>query len=303
MKRHDYLPFGEELFAPISGRSAAQGYAGGDGVRQQFTQKERDIETGLDYFGYRYLSSTQGRWTSVDPLIDFQRNNGEPQAWNLYQYCVNNPLARTDPDGRQDSVRLNGNHAIEQELRKQGLNDEQIKMFMAELRRQQKQILIGLAAGALVGRFGPPIYQALLLWAARNPDKAEAIALGVQEAGGGPPGLTVSAGTRLTASEISTGGRLAEQTGLRLSQSPHIGAEFVSAAGKTYDAMGSAAAYATKNWGNGSEFFKSILHHVNKSVDYVAIDLKGASKDQISAIEKYVAGLTKEQQAKIVYVR
>ena len=47
MKRHDYLPFGEELFAPSSGRTATQGYASGDGVRQQFTSKERDNETGL----------------------------------------------------------------------------------------------------------------------------------------------------------------------------------------------------------------------------------------------------------------
>lgn len=67
--------------------------------------------------------------------------------------------------------------------------------------------------------------------------------------------------------------------------------------------MGQAAAYAAKNWGNGSNFFGSILHHVNKSVDYVAIDLVGASKAQIQAIEKYVAGLTKEQQAKIIYVK
>ncbi|HEX2270746.1 MAG TPA: hypothetical protein VHH35_14465, partial [Pyrinomonadaceae bacterium] len=44
--RHDYLPFGEELFAPAGGRSAAMGYSGGDAVRQQFTQKERDVETG-----------------------------------------------------------------------------------------------------------------------------------------------------------------------------------------------------------------------------------------------------------------
>jgi hypothetical protein len=53
MKRHDYLPFGEELFAPTSGRTAAQGYASGDAVRQHFTSKERDIETGLDFFQAR----------------------------------------------------------------------------------------------------------------------------------------------------------------------------------------------------------------------------------------------------------
>lgn len=49
-KRHDYLPFGEELYAGIGSRSAALGYgAANDGVRQKFTQKERDIETGLAF--------------------------------------------------------------------------------------------------------------------------------------------------------------------------------------------------------------------------------------------------------------
>jgi hypothetical protein len=53
----------------------------------------------------------------------------------------------------------------------------------------------------------------------------------------------------------------------------------------------------------GPEPIESVLHHVNKSVDYVAIDLKGASKAQIKAIQGYVSGLTKEQQEKIIYVR
>src|SRR6185436_7346161 len=43
LKRHDYLPFGEELLAPAGGRSTAQGYTLGDAIRQQFTQQERDI--------------------------------------------------------------------------------------------------------------------------------------------------------------------------------------------------------------------------------------------------------------------
>jgi RHS repeat-associated protein len=34
----------------------------------QFTGKERDAETGLDYFGARYFSGVQGRWTSPDPV-------------------------------------------------------------------------------------------------------------------------------------------------------------------------------------------------------------------------------------------
>jgi hypothetical protein len=62
MTRHDYLPFGEELFTPTGGRTTAMGYAGGDAVRQQFTQQERYIETGLDCFLASYYSSVQGRF-------------------------------------------------------------------------------------------------------------------------------------------------------------------------------------------------------------------------------------------------
>jgi RHS repeat-associated protein len=47
------------------------------------TGKERDAETGLDYFGFRYYSGAQGRWTSPDePFADQHSQN--PQRWNLY---------------------------------------------------------------------------------------------------------------------------------------------------------------------------------------------------------------------------
>jgi RHS repeat-associated protein len=100
VKRHDYLPFGEELFAGIGGRTVAQGYAA-DGVRQQFTSKERDVETGLDYFLARYFASTQGRFTSTDPLQASART-GTPQSWNRYSYVLNNPLRLIDPTGLAD---------------------------------------------------------------------------------------------------------------------------------------------------------------------------------------------------------
>jgi RHS repeat-associated protein len=101
MKRHDYLPFGEELFAPTGGRTAAQGYTSGDAIRQQFTQKERDIETGLDFFGARYYLSTQGRFTSIDPEnYQAMLDPSDPQSWNAYSYVNNSPLRRVDPDGR-----------------------------------------------------------------------------------------------------------------------------------------------------------------------------------------------------------
>jgi RHS repeat-associated protein len=98
VSRHDYLPFGEELFAGTGGRTTAQGYTASDGVRQKFTQKERDTETGLDYFGARYFSSIQGRFTSFDPLLSSGMPQ-EPQSWNRYSYTINNPLKYIDPTG------------------------------------------------------------------------------------------------------------------------------------------------------------------------------------------------------------
>lgn len=102
VKRHDYLPFGEELLAGTGGRTLAMGYVGGDNVRQQFTEKERDVETGLDYFLARYYSSIQGRFTSIDPLSAAPHLSGaitKPQGWNGYSYSINNPLKYLDPNG------------------------------------------------------------------------------------------------------------------------------------------------------------------------------------------------------------
>jgi hypothetical protein len=69
----------------------------------------------------------------------------------------------------------------------------------------------------------------------------------------------------------------------------------------TIDAMGGAKAY--QHFGNGSKFFESIVNHVNKSADYTAIDLQGASKSQVKAVQKFVSGLSEEQRKKIIYVQ
>src|ERR1044072_8168524 len=52
VRRHDYLPFGEEL-STQGLRGSSLGYSNGDGLRQKFTEKERDVETGLDFFEAR----------------------------------------------------------------------------------------------------------------------------------------------------------------------------------------------------------------------------------------------------------
>ena len=98
VSRHDYLPFGEEAPSNLGGRSTSYGYLANASLTQRFTGKERDTETGLDYFGARYLSSPMGRFTSADaPLVD--QHVSDPQSWNLYPYVRNNPLRYVDPDG------------------------------------------------------------------------------------------------------------------------------------------------------------------------------------------------------------
>ena len=65
----------------------------------KFTGKERDSESGLDYFGARHYASSLGRWVSPDkPFADQHAAN--PQSWNLYSYTRNNPVAFVDPNGR-----------------------------------------------------------------------------------------------------------------------------------------------------------------------------------------------------------
>ncbi|HEV7684380.1 MAG TPA: BPSL0067 family protein [Pyrinomonadaceae bacterium] len=97
VKRHDYLPFGEELAAGMSGRTTSQGYTG-DSMRQHFTGYEADGETGLNFAEARYQSNPQGRFTSVDPLAA-SASVGDPQTLNRYSYANNNPTNLTDPSG------------------------------------------------------------------------------------------------------------------------------------------------------------------------------------------------------------
>ncbi len=99
MKRHDYLPFGEEIPTNSGNRTTAQGYPPPDDkIRQKFTGYEKDTETALDYAQARYYSNVQGRFTSPDPLITSAMLIS-PKTWNRYSYSLNNPLRFTDPSG------------------------------------------------------------------------------------------------------------------------------------------------------------------------------------------------------------
>jgi RHS repeat-associated protein len=83
-------PYGDGLSVASENASASEDH---------FTGKDRDVETGNDYFGARYYESVMGRWMSPDYSM-----NGVilelPQSWNKYNYELNRPTYGTDPDGR-----------------------------------------------------------------------------------------------------------------------------------------------------------------------------------------------------------
>jgi RHS repeat-associated protein len=89
----DYYPFGVERIITDSGI----------GNNYKFTGKERDPETGCDYFGARYYCNPIGRFITPDwaakPTTVPYANFGNPQSLNLYSYVQNNPTTMGDPDG------------------------------------------------------------------------------------------------------------------------------------------------------------------------------------------------------------
>ena len=70
-----------------------------EACQRRFTGKERDNETGLDYFGARYYGNALGRFTSPDPFTVTPGRVIDPQQLNLYAYGRNNPLKYVDPTG------------------------------------------------------------------------------------------------------------------------------------------------------------------------------------------------------------
>ncbi len=71
----------------------------------KFSGKEREAQSELDYFGARYYGHLNYRFISVDPVINKDEALANPQLWNLYAYCGNNPITNYDPDGRRIDYR------------------------------------------------------------------------------------------------------------------------------------------------------------------------------------------------------
>ncbi|NCE85792.1 RHS repeat-associated core domain-containing protein, partial [Pseudomonas sp. Q1] len=88
VSREEYAPYGgttgcDEAATEVS-RLAQR--------TRRYSGKELDA-TGLYYYGWRYYQPTLGRWLSADP-------GGLVDGVNLFQFCTNNSVNRTDWDGR-----------------------------------------------------------------------------------------------------------------------------------------------------------------------------------------------------------
>jgi RHS repeat-associated protein len=93
----DYYPFGGEL-----------SFLSNDSNHYKHNGKERDAETGLDYYGARYYSPLFSRfispdWSSVPVPVPYA-DSGNPQTLNQYAFVHNNPMSIDDPDGHGDAM-------------------------------------------------------------------------------------------------------------------------------------------------------------------------------------------------------
>jgi RHS repeat-associated protein len=105
----DYYPWGGELQ-----------FVNNDSNHYKFTGKERDSETGLDYFGARYYANRLGRFVSSDwsavPVPVPYADPTDPQTLNQYSYVRNIPTVKTDADGHCPDGDCTGAHVTPSQL-------------------------------------------------------------------------------------------------------------------------------------------------------------------------------------------
>jgi RHS repeat-associated protein len=114
------------VFYPFGRVQTNSSQAGTFAVSRQFTGQVRDDETGLYYYGGsgdygRYYDILIDRFVQADDRIPDLSN---PQTYNRYTYCVNDPLRYNDPSGHAPSdddddptehlsLTLGGNQAVQ----------------------------------------------------------------------------------------------------------------------------------------------------------------------------------------------
>ena len=100
-QRIEYTPYGELWVEKKSAKEEGLRY-----LPYKFTAKEQDEETGLYYYGARYLDAKYSRWMSTDPAVGEYMSGSSAGGgiyntvnFSLYHYAGNNPVKYTDPTG------------------------------------------------------------------------------------------------------------------------------------------------------------------------------------------------------------
>ena len=83
-----------EIIGDLGDHSVPEGWV----QRPKFNDKELDEETGLYYYGARYMDPKISMWLGVDPLAEKYPEIGP------YIYCHNNPINLIDPNGKNDYI-------------------------------------------------------------------------------------------------------------------------------------------------------------------------------------------------------
>jgi RHS repeat-associated protein len=122
------------------------------GTGSRYTGKERDAESGNDYFGARYYGSSMGRFLSPDPLLNSGRPDN-PQTWNRYTYALNNPLIVTDPTGLYNLINncASGDASCNKSFAQDAKN---LKNGLADLTKAVNGLADGAQKTALQGALG-----------------------------------------------------------------------------------------------------------------------------------------------------
>lgn len=76
------------------------------------------------------------RFFQVDPVLQVERAQGDPQLWNRYTYAANNPLKHTDPTGRVIATGYAGLKALQDLLRDVGEEDLAKRLQLVTVSKQ-----------------------------------------------------------------------------------------------------------------------------------------------------------------------
>jgi len=120
-----YLPYGELLVDEHSSTEE---------MPYKFNGKEFDQETGLYYYGARYMNPVTSLWYGVDPMME------KYPGITPYCYTYNNPIVFYDPDGRTGEIVYN---------KKDGVATVYAKLYFYGSKASSKlsqQIVTGIAS-------------------------------------------------------------------------------------------------------------------------------------------------------------